>query len=238
MFDFKTEIQKFFDTHKAALFKGAFGIIIFTVVVISALFIAKSSSFVLVKTNGDKKIKIEVYETIIGDACLDSLTYEDSLSIISTLSETNYKAKPIEFIALHATASKEGVFPSQNWWESFFYTQKYPGMNMVGYNYIVSDTKVFDLRPVDKNKYIDQDELVWGVAGFNSRTISIAYVGGCDKNLKPKDTRTPRQKFLLDSLIYEMKKIAPKAKVQGHRQFPKVPKACPSYNVVDTYSKK
>lgn len=236
MLDIKSEIQKFINDNKATLVKGAFTIIILIILIVSALFISKSSSFVLVKTNGDKKIKIEVYETILGDDdCLDSLTTEDSLAIISTLSEVNYKAKPIKYIALHTTASKEGVFPSQNWWESFFYKEKYPGMNMVGYNYLVSDTKVFELRPVDKNKFIDQDELVWGVAGFNSQTISIAYVGGCDKNLKPKDTRTPRQKFLMDSLIYEMKKIAPTALVQGHRQFPKVKKSCPNFEVINPY---
>lgn len=239
MLDIKSEIQQFFNTHKAALFKGAFGIILFGVVVISALFVSKSSSFVLVKTNGDKKIKIEVYETIISkDDCLDSLSQEDSLQILNTLSEVNYKPKKIKYIALHTTASKEGVFPSQNWWETFFYKEKYPGMNMVGYNYLVSDTKVFELRSVDKNKFIDQDELVWGVAGFNSQTISIAYVGGCDKNLKAKDTRTLRQKFLMDSLVFEMKKIAPDALVQGHRQFPNVKKTCPNYNVIDIYSKK
>ncbi len=70
-----------------------------------------------------------------------------------------------------------------------------------------------------------------GVAGHNSNTIHICLVGGVDNDGSPEDNFTPRQKAALAFLIANIKThINPKADVCGHRDFPGVKKACPSFD--------
>lgn len=67
--------------------------------------------------------------------------------------------------------------------------------------------------------------------GHNANSIGIVYVGGVDKNNKPKDTRTYQQKNSLYLLVRELLKIYPNATVSGHYKWQN--KACPSFNVED-----
>ncbi|MCC2978819.1 N-acetylmuramoyl-L-alanine amidase [Sphingomonas sp. IC4-52] len=75
------------------------------------------------------------------------------------------------------------------------------------------------------------------VAGHNSTTIGICYIGGVAADGRaPKDTRTPAQKAALLQLLGELKRRYPKADVRGHRDFPKVAKACPSFDAKREYA--
>lgn len=68
----------------------------------------------------------------------------------------------------------------------------------------------------------------------NTGNIGICYVGGTETlnaGGKPKDTRTPAQKATMKRLVQEYKKSHPKIVVLGHRDWPAVTKACPSFNV-------
>lgn len=69
------------------------------------------------------------------------------------------------------------------------------------------------------------------VGGKNTGNIGICYVGGTDKNGKPKDTRTPQQRDTLARLVKEYKNKYPGIVVRGHRDWPGVAKACPSFDV-------
>ncbi len=69
------------------------------------------------------------------------------------------------------------------------------------------------------------------VGGANTGNIGICYVGGVDKNLNPKDTRTPAQKKSLLTLIRTYKERYPGIIIRGHRDWPGVKKACPSFDV-------
>lgn len=69
------------------------------------------------------------------------------------------------------------------------------------------------------------------VSGHNANTIGVCYIGGVDKAGKPKDTRTSAQKVALAALVRALLKKYPGAKVCGHRDFPGVKKACPSFDV-------
>jgi len=158
----------------------------------------------------------------------DTISPEDTL-IVSPYLE--YKPKKIKYIAVHCTASKEGIFPTQKVWTDFFYKVKYHGKKMGGYNYLVSDKEVFELRPINSNDVLEQDEICWGVANYNSTTVHISYVGGLSKTLKNKDTRTEYQKYAIDSLINMVKTFAPTAKAMGHGNFPKVNKSCPNFKL-------
>lgn len=69
------------------------------------------------------------------------------------------------------------------------------------------------------------------VGGHNTGNIGICYVGGCDAKMNAKDTRTPAQKAALRTLIRTYQERYPGIIVRGHRDWPKVNKACPSFDV-------
>lgn len=69
------------------------------------------------------------------------------------------------------------------------------------------------------------------VGGKNTGNIGICYIGGVDKKLNPKDTRTEAQKKSLLTLIRTYKARYPGIVIRGHRDWPGVKKACPSFDV-------
>lgn len=71
------------------------------------------------------------------------------------------------------------------------------------------------------------------VAGYNHNSVGICMVGGVDANdiTKAENNFTPAQFASLASLLRDLKKKYPKAVIQGHRDFPSVAKACPSFDV-------
>lgn len=70
-----------------------------------------------------------------------------------------------------------------------------------------------------------------GVKDHNANSIHISFIGGVDKNQKPVDNRTDAQKATMLKLVTDLMQTYPKAKVLGHRDFPGVKKACPSFSV-------
>lgn len=131
----------------------------------------------------------------------------------------------INYIAIHCTATQPetSIASIQNYWKNNL------GWKNPGYHYIIDRFgNVINLLPI---------ELVSnGVQGYNSQTINISYVGGIDKSGKPKDTRTEAQKQSILKLLKELRVKFPKAKIQGHRDFPNVKKACPSFDAKKEYS--
>lgn len=67
--------------------------------------------------------------------------------------------------------------------------------------------------------------------GHNSGNIGVCYVGGVDAHMVPKDTRTEAQKATLRRLVGEYRTKFPHIIVRGHRDWPGVKKACPSFSV-------
>ena len=55
------------------------------------------------------------------------------------------------------------------------------------------------------------------IAGHNSRSIGICYIGGLDPQGKPTDTRTPEQIAALQRLLLQQRALYPDAKIRGHR---------------------
>ncbi|WP_300684959.1 N-acetylmuramoyl-L-alanine amidase [Chryseobacterium sp.] len=132
----------------------------------------------------------------------------------------------INFLVVHCTATQPNTKISsiQNYWKNEL-KWKSPG-----YHYIIeANGNIINLLPIE--------QISNGVGGWNSQIINISYVGGVDFKGNPKDTRTEAQKQSLLVLLKEMKKKFPTAKIQGHRDFPKVNKACPSFDAKTEYSK-
>jgi N-acetyl-anhydromuramyl-L-alanine amidase AmpD len=77
--------------------------------------------------------------------------------------------------------------------------------------------------------------------GHNQHSICICYVGGVDNlpgvpaaKQKAMDTRTEAQKAALLSLLIDLKKLYPNAKIYGHHDFDKS-KDCPSFDARTEY---
>lgn len=71
------------------------------------------------------------------------------------------------------------------------------------------------------------------VEGFNHNSVGVCLIGGVDGTpaAKPEANFTPAQMKTLGTLLKDLKVRFPHAVVQGHRDFPNVAKACPSFNV-------
>ena len=132
--------------------------------------------------------------------------------------------RTIKYIAVHCTATtqKTSISAIQSYWKNQL------GWKMPGYHFIVlPDGTAVQLLPIE--------EVSNGVKGFNSVLINIAYLGGVDAKNNPLDNRTPQQKATLLELLKKYKKLFPKAIIQGHRDFPNVKKACPSFDAKKEY---
>lgn len=130
--------------------------------------------------------------------------------------------RKITDIVIHCSATPEGkdfdAADIDRW-------HKDRGWAGIGYHYVVKlDGTVQMGRPLDKAGA--------HVEGHNANSVGIVYIGGVAKDGKtPKDTRTPEQKTALRTIVAEMRRRFPQARVLGHRDFPGVAKACPSFDV-------
>jgi N-acetylmuramoyl-L-alanine amidase len=78
-----------------------------------------------------------------------------------------------------------------------------------------------------------QDAVGAHVEGHNHQSIGICLVGGVSEDdfTKAENNFTPRQFEALEILIRKLRRQYPSAVIQGHRDFPGVHKACPSFDV-------
>jgi N-acetylmuramoyl-L-alanine amidase len=100
------------------------------------------------------------------------------------------------------------------------------GWACIGYHYVIRR---------DGTVEPGREEAVIGshVQGWNSHSVGICMVGGvsADDVSKAVNNFTPAQFESLKKLLIDLKKRYPKAKIQGHKDFPEVAKACPSFDV-------
>lgn len=129
--------------------------------------------------------------------------------------------REVKYIVIHCTATQpEATIESiQRYWREIKGWKDVPG-----YHYLIKPNgEVVKLLDETKNSY--------GVYAHNSECISLSYIGGIDKTGKPKDTRSRRQEVAMFNKIMDLCARYPKATVLGHRDFPGVKKACPSFDV-------
>ena len=133
-----------------------------------------------------------------------------------------YVVRAIDKIILHCSATPEGrdvsVDTIRGW-----HTKK--GWSDIGYHFIVHlDGSVHAGRPIERSGA--------HVRGFNSTSIGVCYIGGVDKDMRAKDTRTPEQTKSLDALLWGLMNQY-SATLHGHNEFSA--KACPSFDVKIQY---
>lgn len=134
-----------------------------------------------------------------------------------------------KYIAIHCSATRPaldvGVKEIRQW-------HKNQGWEDIGYHFVIRrDGRVEKGRPVDN--------VGAHVAGYNSTAVGVCLVGGVSQKdyTKPENNFTPEQWTSLKTLVASLVAKYPGAVVWGHRDFPKVQKACPSFDA-KTWAKK
>lgn len=130
---------------------------------------------------------------------------------------------PIKYLTIHCTATPEGrdnTAKEVTQWDIERFGQP-------SYHWVIE-------LDGDAVRTLNDDQRGAHVAKNNTGNIGISYVGGTttlNAGAKPKDTRTPAQKATLKRLVQEYQKKYPGLIVRGHREWPGVNKACPSFDV-------
>ncbi len=127
--------------------------------------------------------------------------------------------RPIDKIIIHCSATPEG----RNWTlKDIDRDHKSKGYKKVGYHYVICLDGT-----IEKGRA--ESEVGAHCKGHNAKSIGICYVGGLDKNRRPKDTRTEAQRASMKRLIGELQERYPDAGIHGHNEFAN--KACPCFDV-------
>lgn len=128
---------------------------------------------------------------------------------------------PIRFLTIHCAATPEGrdvKAETITAWDKDKFGQ-------TSYHWVIE-------LDGSQHRTLRDDQRGAHTGGHNTGNIGICYVGGVDRqNKAPKDTRTRAQKETLRTLIRTYQDRYPGIVVRGHRDWPGVKKACPSFDV-------
>lgn len=131
------------------------------------------------------------------------------------------KTEDVKFIAVHCSATP----PSQNLGVADIdRMHRLRGFLKVGYHFVIK-------RDGTVEKGRELSERGAHVEDWNHCSVGICLIGGVDAKLRPEANFTPAQFASLQALLADLSHTFPTALIQGHRDFPKVAKACPSFNV-------
>lgn len=126
----------------------------------------------------------------------------------------------IKYIVVHCTATP----PEAKVENIVRYWKEQKGWKNPGYHYMIKRNG--EIVPL-----LSEDLVANGVKNYNQPSVHISYIGGIDANNKPLDNRTAEQKKALYEKLKELARKYPTAEIKGHRDFPGVIKACPSFDV-------
>lgn len=148
---------------------------------------------------------------------------EDEAQLIEWI-ESQTLTRKISHIAIHCTATRTSATATaiQNYWSRNL------GWKNPGYHILFHHGGGFTVMA-------DLDRVCNGVAGHNATAIHLSYIGGIDDNNKPIDNRSPEQKHLMNVAVKALRAKIQAAKIQGHRDFPKVRKACPCFDAITEF---
>ena len=141
----------------------------------------------------------------------------------------------IDKIIVHCSATPE--FENKTV-EDIRRDHKAKGWSDIGYHYVIyRDGSIHEGRDVNIQGAHCAD------GGGNIRSIGVCYIGGLEERrpgvpydkLKPKDTRTLKQKAQLINLLTDLRRLYPEAKIYGHRDFDTHGKQCPSFDARTEY---
>tara|TARA_R110000822_G_scaffold60323_4_gene150394 strand:+ start:500 stop:913 length:414 start_codon:yes stop_codon:yes gene_type:complete len=134
-------------------------------------------------------------------------------------------ARQVNKIIVHCTATPEGRDVTVDEIRRWHVEER--NWSDIGYHWIVTLNGTLERgRP----------EHIQGAhaKGFNKNSVGLCYVGGVDKDMTPKDTRTKGQKETLKCILEDLKDRYPNAEIIGHRDVSS--KACPSFDAKAEYN--
>ena len=138
--------------------------------------------------------------------------------------------RPITHLVVHCTATHplSTVEAIQRYWREVM------GWRSPGYHVIVKASG-------ERVRLAPDERLANGVAGHNATSLHVCYIGGVVAGRAageqvPRDTRTPQQRAALLEQLREWRSLYPGAVIVGHRDFPGVRKACPSFDARAEYA--
>ena len=135
--------------------------------------------------------------------------------------------RQIDKIILHCSATIEGAHYDVDTLRKW-HTEAPRNWKDIGYHYVVYlDGSIHQGRPIEQSGAHTR--------GHNKTSVGIVYIGGLDKDKKPKDTMTPAQDIAIIRLVRALRLVfGDDLKLYGHNDFAN--KACPCFDVADKYS--
>lgn len=128
---------------------------------------------------------------------------------------------PIKALTVHCSATPPDVYVDAKVIDRW---HRAKGWLKIGYHFVIKrDGVVEEGRPIT--------EVGAHVEGHNQGNLGICLAGGTDKSGKPEANFTDDQYHSLALLLQSLKKQFPEAEILGHRDWPNVHKACPSFDV-------
>lgn len=142
--------------------------------------------------------------------------------------------KKTKYLVIHCTATPEGrevTADDIRQWHTSPVSKGGRGWKQVGYSDLIQlSGKVEQLVKNNDDAYVDGWEITNGVAGINSVSRHIVYVGGLAADGKtPKDTRTNGQLNAMIQFVHKFHQQHPDVTIIGHNELAN--KACPSFDV-------
>jgi N-acetylmuramoyl-L-alanine amidase len=133
--------------------------------------------------------------------------------------------RQVNKIIVHCTATPEGRDVSVDTIRNWHIEDN--GWSDIGYHWVITLG-----GEIEKGRHETKPGA--HAKGHNANSIGVVYVGGCDKDMNPKDTRNDAQKESLRCLLEDLRERYPQAVIIGHRDVSS--KACPSFDAKNEYS--
>jgi len=127
--------------------------------------------------------------------------------------------RTITHLVVHCTATPKNttIASIRRYWKEAL------GWKSVGYHKVIeANGNIVQLAP--------DSAITNGVAGHNSTSLHVSYIGG-----KDTDDRNIEQRQAIAAVLLGWLQKYPKARICGHRDFPGVNKACPQFNAEKEY---
>lgn len=147
-----------------------------------------------------------------------------TVTVVGTPYDSKTKVRlTTDWVAIHCSATTAkmdiGAVELNEW-------HRKRGFACIGYHYVIRRDGTIERG---RAKHV----IGAHVEGYNHNSVGICLVGGVDANdvSKAENNFTRTQFESLSKLLKELKEVFPKAVIQGHKDFPNVAKACPSFDV-------
>lgn len=156
-------------------------------------------------------------EMKVKNVAEESPTCPNVIELINLIQSSKIK-RNVNRLVFHCTATSQNatVTAIQRYWKESL-KWKNPGYHII----VKPDGSWTQLS--------DFNNVTNGVAGINSTSIHISYIGGIGTNGRALDNRTENQKEIFETVWRAFNAKLPKLTYHGHYEFSK--KACPSFNV-------